>query len=146
MSNHAPFTSKEQIRRRYALIGKHQKTIPHSSKLMKVDYTLKIANDRKLLEWVMSLADAKGNPIECNIQVGGLTYIFWDGILLCWGISYSDGRGDVANHSKDIEIILNEVDARNRYENLGYDSESPYDGDYREADYEYDDDRAMYRF
>lgn len=119
---------KETIQKEYGIKGN---VVPCDSELTSFNSDLRITTDRELLQWVMNLADADGNPIECVVECG-LTSLRWDTGERSWITIQADGVVNVVKHVKDVKIFLDEMETHNRYGNMGHDSESPTNGDYRE--------------
>jgi len=134
-------SSKETIQKKYGVKGN---IVPNGSELMSFNNDLYITADKKLLQWVMNLADAGGNPIECVVECG-LTSLRWDTDVRSWITIQTDGGVDVVKHVRDVNIVLNEMETHNRYGNMGHDSESPTDGDYSENQQGYDSSYSSHR-
>jgi len=134
-------SSKETIQKEYGVKGN---IVPNGSGLMSFNNTLYITADKKLLQWVMNLADAGGNPIEIVVECG-LTSLFWEASVMSWATVQTDGEVNVVKHVKDVNIVLNEMETHNRYGNLGHDSESPTNGDYPENQQGYDSSYSSHR-
>jgi len=134
-------SSKETIQKKYGVKGN---IVPNGSELMSFNNTLYIKPDRILLQWVMNLADAGGNPIEIVVECG-LTSLFWEASEMSWATVQTDGEVNVVRHVRDVNIVLDEMETHNRYGNMGHDSESPTNGDYPENQQGYDSSYSSHR-
>jgi len=133
--------NKETIQKKYGIKGN---IVPNGSELMSFNNTLYIKPDRILLQWVMNLADAGGNPIEIVVECG-LTSLFWEASEMSWATVQTDGEVNVVRHVRDVNIVLDEMETHNRYGNMGHDSESPTNGDYPENQQGYDSSYSSHR-